>query len=92
LPILNAGSFGVVGGIAMSCVIDLTDRRRNTKFPKWLAHPAGIVLPFTRKSKCASHFSGGVQRTLFRRIRHSNGEYLPDAVVEAQLREMSESS
>jgi hypothetical protein len=76
----------------MSSIVDLADRRRAEKLPDWLSHHTGTILPFVRKSRCESQFSGGVQRTLFRRIRHSNGEYLPDAMPEAQPLGMSESS
>jgi len=34
----------------MSCVIDLASRRRTPTSLKWLSHPAGIFLPFDRKS------------------------------------------
>ena len=34
----------------MSCVIDLASRRRTPTSLKWLSHPAGIILPFDRKS------------------------------------------
>ena len=34
----------------MSCVIDLASRRRTPTSLKRLSHPAGIILPFDRKS------------------------------------------